>query len=281
MRGCADRRTLIAVFAVVVSLPFIVFAADICPDSVSELSMAEAETPTRAHRVDWIVPGETATDRSSNMVVDVRSAAVRQGTRIPAALEMNFLQLRSVVGQSSDEIVVVGAGYDDRQLERRIGSWPETSGKVRIVRGGVAAWILSGSEPASDVVLEDVLGVPASRVAGLVMQTDWTIVALGLDEAGRLSAGNLLSGSTVLPVLDSESPSALAGRLQDVGFDAHQGLLVVGGDGQQSASVAVKLSRMLERPVFYAQGGATAVEKEALRFSDINRQPASLNRGCR
>lgn len=281
MSSCAHGGALIAVFAAVVSLPFSVSAADICPDSVSELPIAEVERQTRAHRVDWIAPEEIATDRSAGMVVDVRSAAVRQGTRIPAALEMNLLQLRSMVGQSSDEVVVVGAGYDDRQLERRIGKWPETSGKVRIIRGGVAAWLLSDSKAVSDVALEDVLAVPASRVAGLVKQPDWTIVALDLNEAGRLSAENLLSESTVLPVLDSESPSALAGRLQDVGFDAHQGLLVVDGDGHQSASVAVQLSRMLERPVFYAQGGATAVEREILRFADINRQPAGFSRGCR
>lgn len=278
MAGLIQNQALIVVLGIAFALPISSVNADSCPFSSPAEAAVDETAPLPAEAGDWITTESLVEDSTRYTVVDVRPASARRTSRLSSVMEVDLLQLRSMVGRADAAFAVIGFGYDGRQLAQRFGNWPEASGQVHIVRGGAPAWMLSRAGVIGDAALERALGVPASAMPQVVEAQDWRLLLL--DETSISIAEEMLPESISRLVVDASSLKDLANQLRNTGLSDAQQFLVMDKDGGQSTTAALKLSRMLSRPVFYAQGGAAAVSREARRFADINRQPRGITRGC-
>jgi hypothetical protein len=254
-------------------------AADVCPIEADSITGPGTSVSVRGQQVGLIHPGELANASDSSLLVDIRPGSYRQAVPLDGIPGVELLDLRRLVLASTGPVAIVGDGYNDRHLQMRIRSWPGIPERVKLVQGGAAGFLLADTEHAHDTQLRLALAVPSGQVAPLMLQSGWLF--LKLSDSGVLPGLLPLHSPDSIWSIDPDGYTELIDKLRTKAVSDVKGLLLLDRNGQRSPELAVSLSRKLERPVFFADGGLEAAEREAARFADLNRKPGGLTRGCR
>lgn len=274
MKVCSGRAQWLVLLATALSSP--VSLASECP-LANEVVDAQFEVESVAAPAGTVarLSLATLTGKDGHLFVDVRSTAERRDAGLDSVRNLALIDLLGLIRRTDSPIAVIGTGYDEHRLADRIGHWPEAAGRVWVVEGGAAAWLLSGSA-SSHSALQAALAVPAGHVAPTLAQPDW--MALVLDDASQSFAESL--GIRYHRVAPAGSSTLAALEKWLIESQATGNFLMLDADGRQSPAKASQLSAKLQRPIFYAHEGARAAEHEVRRFADINRRPAGLDWGC-
>lgn len=246
-----------------------------CPEVQSDRLLGVSHGDMPSATVDWVGIDKAVSGQFRGRIVDVRPADVQRRAPLPGVVQLDLLQLRTLAGRVDERIAVVGTGFDDDRLARRIAGWPELNGRLQIVSGGAAAWLSAAHEQYGKDEIEAALGVPAKHALAAVQRSGLELVSLGTASHAMLEQS--LPGVRTRQVNDARAIAALVESPADAGIDR---LVLVCMDGRRSAEIAVQLSHQLERPVFYIQNGAEALAAYSRQFADINRRPGLIRGSC-
>ena len=210
-------------------------------------------------------------------LVDLRPPAFAEQQAVPGALQVDWLGFRTLLRSSQHPILAMGMGDDDFSLARRLASAADVD-RVRLLSGGVAAWVLAGHAPELQPHLQALLRLPSDRAHNAIAAGNLKLLATREPDRRLLTAETRVVPSVAASASDPLPP--LLHWLDSEMVD--QPGLVLAGDGDSSvAALAVSLSESLNRPVFYIEGGIAALEAQARRFADMNRQPRLAASPCR
>ncbi|QOC21589.1 hypothetical protein IC757_11110 [Wenzhouxiangella sp. AB-CW3] len=218
---------------------------------------------------EMVQPAEALSSTSGQLVV-IGESSSQTVSRLSEVVTVESGELANLVRTTHAPLYVAGAGYDDLNLATRLGRWRNSDASVRYVRGGLPALLLGSDQDYSDHALMDRLSVPADRVIGILHESSWLIVSL--DEINLPNA-----------LRDKVSATESGADSLASAFDvlAHAGVLLVDQDGSDASRKALALSRLHGHPIFFAQGGAQALQYRYGRFVTMNRQPeARTGTGC-
>ena len=246
-----------------------------CPEPSPETLPVSLQASTYDRSAAFISVDMLVSGAFTGKAVDVRTADDRRRVPLPGMLELGLVELRTMVGHGAESFAVIGTGYDDDRLARRIAAWSESSSRVRIVSGGAAAWLAAKGGRVDRNRLRAGIGVPVTRVSEVANRPGWQLASLGPEAYTKLE--HWLVDVSVQELTGVEAAKEF---FEGVKAGDISGLLLVSNDGRQSADAAVMLSREFGHPVYYVEGGAEAFERHMSRFASINREPGVARGSC-
>ncbi len=247
----------------------------------SEQALSWSLDPVSEHplMVEVGIMGEGAPEATPDYwLVDLRPHDLAGQHLVPGALSLDWLGFRALLRNSQRPIVAMGVGDDDASLAQRLATVADVD-RVRLLSGGVAAWVLAGKAPELLPQLQALLSLPSDRALAGVSGGSLRLLAM------REPERRLIPVETV--VLPSSAAASMAGSTAlihwlEAELSGSSASLVLAGDPDSNAAgLSVALSKSLGQPVFHVQGGIEALEAQARRFANINRQARPNVSPCR
>jgi len=219
--------------------------------------------------IEPVSPADLAQLKQGRLLVDLRPREQAYKHPVSGAMRLDLPGLRTLLRTTRREVLVFGAGDDDRRLSGRLAAWDHID-RLRLVRGGAPAIFIHSNQLLDDADLIELLATTPARALAAANSGDLNVLSVdphpshGSGEYGAVVGAHALRGLGA----DGKTPPGSMGR-DSLGTAG----LLIDHDEDRARSLALELSREHRTPVFYVPGGKGAIDEFLVRHAEMNRHP--------